>query len=233
VTEAEWLACSDPDAMLEFLAKNRGISERRLRLFGIACCHSANVPDEKLIAVAQRFADEKAGGEDLNARTRCSPDSPLETQHVLKALAGIDWDLELYAGQPALAASQVAWDAAWACTENRVTSCKVLGLAEACAESKRKQLFQKIREEQAVLLRDIFVNPFVVSPALDPDYLNREVLGLARRIYEEQAFEHMPELAAALQNAACDNEDVLNHCREQDRPHVRGCWLLDMVLGKQ
>jgi hypothetical protein len=81
------------------------------------------------------------------------------------------------------------------------------------------------------LFHDIIPNPFrPVQP--DPAWLTSDVLALARGIYEERAFDRMPILADALQDAGCDNDDVLNHCRGSG-PHVRGCWVVDLLLGKQ
>jgi hypothetical protein len=54
---------------------------------------------------------------------------------------------------------------------------------------------------------------------------------LARTIYEGRAFDRLPMLADALVEAGCDNPDVLTHLRG-DGPHVRGCWAVDLVLGK-
>jgi hypothetical protein len=54
---------------------------------------------------------------------------------------------------------------------------------------------------------------------------------LARGIYDEAAFDRMPILADALQDAECENEDILNHLRGPG-PHVKGCWVIDMILGK-
>jgi hypothetical protein len=56
-------------------------------------------------------------------------------------------------------------------------------------------------------------------------------LSLARQMYESRDFSSMPILADALQDAGCDNDDILNHCRGPG-PHVRGCWVVDLVLGK-
>ena len=55
---------------------------------------------------------------------------------------------------------------------------------------------------------------------------------LAQVIYDEHAFDRMPELADALEDAGCTNAEILAHCR-QPGPHVRGCWALDLVLGKE
>jgi hypothetical protein len=87
------------------------------------------------------------------------------------------------------------------------------------------------RREQAALLRDIFGNPFR-PVTLNPAWLTSDVLALARGIYDDRAFDRMPILADALQDAGCDNDDVLTHCRDAALAHVRGCWVVDLVLGK-
>jgi hypothetical protein len=66
----------------------------------------------------------------------------------------------------------------------------------------------------------------------DPRWRTSDTLGLARGIYEERAFDRMPLLADALMDAGCDDEQVLSHCRSEG-PHVRGCWVVDLVLGKE
>ncbi|MBA4192081.1 MAG: hypothetical protein C0467_29230 [Planctomycetaceae bacterium] len=79
-------------------------------------------------------------------------------------------------------------------------------------------------------LRCAFGNPF--RPVyVDPTWLASTVLQLAQGIYQDRAFDRMPILADALQDAGCDNDNILNHCRG-DGPHVRGCWVVDQVLGK-
>jgi hypothetical protein len=55
---------------------------------------------------------------------------------------------------------------------------------------------------------------------------------LARQMYESREFGAMPILADALQDAGCDSPDILNHCRDTSATHVRGCWVVDLVLGK-
>ena len=87
--------------------------------------------------------------------------------------------------------------------------------------------------EQAIharLLRDIFGNPFR-AVTLDPSWLTSTVLALAAGIYNDRAFDRMPILADALQDAGCDNEEILNHCRQAGE-HCRGCWVVDLILSK-
>jgi hypothetical protein len=81
------------------------------------------------------------------------------------------------------------------------------------------------------LLRDIFGNPFR-PVAFDSHWRTADVLGLARAIYDDRAFERMPILADALMDAGCENEEIINHCRGEG-PHVRGCWVVDLILGKE
>ncbi len=82
------------------------------------------------------------------------------------------------------------------------------------------------------MLRDIFGNPFR-PVACDPAWRTDTAMSLARGMYESREFSAMPILADALQDAGCDNDDVLNHCRDAKQVHVRGCWVVDLVLGKE
>ena len=80
------------------------------------------------------------------------------------------------------------------------------------------------------IVRDIFGNPFR-PVAFDPAWRTADTLGIAARMYESRDFTAMPILADALEEAGCTNSDVLLHCREPG-VHVRGCWVVDGVLGK-
>jgi hypothetical protein len=69
------------------------------------------------------------------------------------------------------------------------------------------------------------------SLSVDPQWLTSTVAALAQGIYADRAFDRLPILADALQDAGCGNEDVLAHCRGAG-PHARGCWVVDLLLGK-
>lgn len=81
------------------------------------------------------------------------------------------------------------------------------------------------------IIRDIFGNPFR-PVTFSPEWRTDTAVSLARQMYESREFSAMPILADALQDASCENHDVLSHCRGGG-PHVRGCWVVDLVLGKQ
>jgi hypothetical protein len=89
----------------------------------------------------------------------------------------------------------------------------------------------KERAAQAHLLRDVAGNPFR-PVTFSPSWRTDTALLLAQQMYDSRDFGAMPILADALQDAGCDNEDILNHCRAET-VHVRGCWVVDLVLGKE
>jgi hypothetical protein len=90
--------------------------------------------------------------------------------------------------------------------------------------------FQKGRDAQCQIVRDIFGNPFHPI-TFDPSWLTSTVLALARQMYDSRDFSAMPILGDALMDAGCSNEPILEHCRGPG-PHVRGCWVCDLCLNK-
>ncbi|MGF1581995.1 MAG: hypothetical protein ACFCD0_21935 [Gemmataceae bacterium] len=94
--------------------------------------------------------------------------------------------------------------------------------------------FTPMREKvaQAELIRDIFPNPEFPPSTIESRWLNDDVHRLAEYIYENECFEQMPILADALEEAGCSDPQILDHCRN-GLSHVRGCWVVDGLLGKQ
>ena len=108
-------------------------------------------------------------------------------------------------------------------------------LGEAIQRAIRSFTFdihQHPRRVACLLLRDVFGNPFR-PVAFAPEWRTETALTLAGQMYESRDFSAMPILADALQDAGCDSEDILNHCRATNATHVRGCWVVDLVLGKE
>jgi hypothetical protein len=87
------------------------------------------------------------------------------------------------------------------------------------------------RNHHADVLREIFGNPFR-QPTVEPDWLTPGVTALAESIYEEHRFGDLPALAGALEGAGCTSSSILAHCRAP-AIHARGCWALDLLLGKE
>ena len=95
---------------------------------------------------------------------------------------------------------------------------------------KHQRLAAQEEARQIDLLSDIFGNPFRPL-SFDPAWRTSTAVALARQINESRDFGAMPILADALQDAGCENEDILGHCRGPG-PHVRGCWVVDLILEK-
>ena len=93
------------------------------------------------------------------------------------------------------------------------------------------EIIRRYRTHPANSIRDIFGNPFR-PVTFDPEWRNEHTVGLAAKMYEDREFAAMPILADALEETGCDNADILSHCREPG-VHVRGCWVVDLVLGKE
>ena len=115
------------------------------------------------------------------------------------------------------------WAIAAACTASVSAS---IAASAAEAVSNMKELVANCD-----VLREIFGNPFRPL-AVSPAWRTSDVMALAKGIYEDRAFDRMPILADALQDAGCENTDILNHLRDPNATHVRGCWALDLVLAK-
>jgi hypothetical protein len=89
------------------------------------------------------------------------------------------------------------------------------------------------RRAQAADLRDLFGPLPFRAVWVKPSWRTPAVLALATAIYEESRFEDLPMLADALEEAGCDNEEILGHLRQPGQGHCRGCWCLSLVLGKE
>jgi hypothetical protein len=101
------------------------------------------------------------------------------------------------------------------------------GVARILALNGQPNAYEKAQR----LLHCVGGRPF--RPVIvDHCWLTSTVVGLARSIYDERGFDRMPALADALEQAGCDSEEILSHCR-QPGVHVRGCWVLDLILGKE
>lgn len=223
MTEVEWVACTDPEPMLEFL--HGQVSDRKLRLFACACCrrvwhHLTSETGRHAVEVAERFADGLAGREELQAAyaatkpAGCGEPDNWDQLCAPRCAAG---------EEPALAAARVAdlRSARAACMDYPFEVCK--GIYDAVWVGERR--------EQASLLREIIGNPFRPTPT-DPVWVNVKdgrLSRTARSIYLERRFADLPALADHLEEAGCTDRVILTHCREPAE-HVRGCWVIDLLL---
>lgn len=203
MTEKAWLACTDPHSMLEYL---RGkISDRKLRLFACAYCrrswHSLQKWHEFQAAI--HMAEKHADGFATLSRLEMAHD---RIRHY-PLYNDSTRDVRCLA---LVAVSPVPMDAL-------IGNSQVL-----CDEG-----------NVCAMIRDLVGNPFRSTsiPRLALAWHDWTPLKIAQAIYDDRAFDHLPLLADALEDAGCDDADILNHYRAPGE-HVRGCWVVDLLLGK-
>lgn len=216
MTDHDWRTSADPHALLTFLLRHHKPTDRQLRLFACACC--------------RRFWDQLA---------------PANRQAIEAAEAFADGQLDY---EPRLEAARAARDepglfniaATWPAAQyGQIAAAQVIDILGQTVATSPDQIFDKSQwlaesRQQAHLLRDIFGQPGK-NPRLDPCWLlwnGGTIVLLARTMYEERCFEAMPILGDALEEAGCNNAGLLEHCRN-GRDHVRGCWVLDLILRPQ
>jgi hypothetical protein len=224
MTEIEWYNCDDPSSIDLFLRGREKLSDRKVRLFGCACVRGVwqVLSDDCLrsaVLTCERFADGLATADDLRAAHELAnrayqgsgdiiaDHSAIAIQALCEPKPWFPMGTGSSAGIAAVAAEawsdeQTPWDVAW----------------------------DRAAREHCGLLRDIFGNPFR-PVAIDPRWRTADTVALARGIYDDRAFDRLPLLADALMDAGCADEQVLGHCRSEG-PHVRGCWVVDLMLGK-
>ncbi|WP_157470099.1 hypothetical protein [Gemmata sp. SH-PL17] len=198
---------------------------RRLRLFGVACArqvaHLFADGDQTALQVSERFADGLASQAELMALSRPLLDGAPGLGPLVSDSVG--WAVLVFSGtHPAKDPDNLHM---WQPFEAALFAARALA-----KEAGQIEAFTAARAKQVELIQDLAPRGHalrILSVWLTPD-----VLALARGIYEDQDFSAMPILADALQDAGCDNDDILSHCRGPG-PHVRGCWVVDSVLGKE
>jgi hypothetical protein len=227
MTEAEWLASQNIDPLLTFA--DGLLSARQSQLFALACCrriwhfitdersrHAVETSELCVEGLCSQSEQERVA-QTASQAFLDTMSSPVTHNAAFAAFCSLDVKA-LYRRQAHGAALQAAmWSAG-----------NVLDRSDESAVFAARDAE---RAAQSHLLRDIFGNPFR-PVAFSPAWRTDTVVALARQMYESRDFSAMPILADALQDAGCDNEEVLSHCRGPG-PHVRGCWVVDLVLGKE
>jgi hypothetical protein len=243
VTEAEWLACTDPAPMLGSL---RGkVSERKLRLFAAACCRRAAFMVDawaydfrrddyrRALATAERFADGAAGADELNRAQSDADDSTFINQDLEFADLGhgVDPFRDVASADPAVVAD--VWQQILVLVREFGADPNETGPRRRHDAEERAE-----RTAQAGLLRDLLGNPFR-PVAVGPAWQTPQGVALARATYDQRELPSgtlvpasLAVLADALEEVGCENADLLGHLRGPG-PHVRGCWALDLLLGQQ
>lgn len=214
MTRDGWDKTHFPLPLLRFLADNRSLTPRKARLFGCACCRLKTdvitLDDRHTIAgIAEDYADGRVNDiglkiAHLTARNLCA----IEPENRARRLAFL-------ATEPVVNLVNVGSEAVeWLLPESGVrTSLDYAGPNRILADLIR-EVFPHTNQHVELAWR---------TPAVDT---------LAQAIYDSRDFTALPILADALEEAGCSLDELLVHCRDPHVKHVRGCWAIDLVLGK-
>jgi hypothetical protein len=234
LTESEWLASNDPVAMLKRL--NRPLGDRLLLLYGVACCRLhwhllSHQMSREAVEWTERYVDGLASRDEEYRRIEWySEGATFGFQGDPKGEYDDDYfaDRSKRADIAHFANLLMSFD-----DQSPVdpTTSRNEWLMALDDETPFDPTFSRYRDVLSVpLIHDIFGNPYrPISFA--PHWLTENVIGLARTIYDERCFDRMPILADALMDAGCFDDGILNHCRGKG-PHVRGCWVVDLILER-
>ncbi len=245
MTEERWLNSTELPHMLESMA---GLgTDRKMRLFAVSCCRrlwqlGVDSRSGYAVEIAEQFADGLRPEEMRQLAFQEAvaaiwmPDAAqimdfrhgtgLRSEALIRAFASCTFNYAIgFTAAPTVPIASLL--------QRLVQAVSLSALDASSPAFTASELAEK--EEvigQARLLRDIIGNPFR-PVSVDPSWLTSTVRALAEHFYDTRDFTAMPILADALQDAGCDNADILSHCRDEKQVHVRGCWIVDLVLGRK
>jgi hypothetical protein len=253
VTEEEWDGCTEPEKMLEFL---RGTaSDRKRRLLAVACARRiwpllTDERSRRAVEAAEGYADGLVAGGALEAACAAAQEAQRAAQETFTPedpRAAVLGGAERSPWEAAAAAPLVSVQ----CAQPTHRTYSLVDVSGSCAEAAAWAALatdvsawdSTVRAEyaaQATVLRDIF--PYSLrAPSLNPAWLawhGGAIPTLAQAVYEERELPsghldaaRLAVLADMLEEAGCDDPHLLGHLRAAG-PHVRGCFAVDLLLGK-
>jgi hypothetical protein len=238
MTESDWLASTDPGPMLDHLQSRGRASDRKLRLFACACSRRVEdlleFPEHcDAVEAAERHADGLLSRDALIAYHEAAVRATMGMMSL-----GVDDRPPEGSGLPgnwfylpAEAAMGASAPGLWMHVSASMFV-EVYGVCQA-ADSARQAGGVAEASYQAALLRCVFGTASGPPPGRTwLTGVGDAVQRLAHTIYEERSFDLLPLLADALADAGCTDAQILEHLRGPG-PHCRGCWGLDLVLGKE
>jgi hypothetical protein len=230
LTEAQWLECKSLTLPVMRALRKHG-SDRKFYLAAVASLRQIEhlLTDPRsfaVIEVVERFADGQATVADMHAAF-----TQAAAANFLGPLGMVTTKEQMKRQDAGMAAMYAATAPDQAPAPKNGPRGIWLSAYNAIDRATNAGNPRLTRPVHAAMMRDILGNPF--QPVmLNPAWKTGNVVALATAIYHDRAFDRMPILADALEEAGCQSESILSHCRSAGE-HVRGCWVVDRVLGKE
>lgn len=235
MAEAERQLDRDPRTLLRELQGK--VSARKLRLFSLAClrrfeCFLAHPRLEKTraaIGVVERHIEGLASAEDLHPM-RAAALEEIERnirEQALENWTGSDMGHILLANDAERAAARhidLTQDFAFDVVVDR--------LPESLTDDEAWEMVTgPVRTQLCRWLQDVAGNPS--HPVqFQPEWRTPDAVAIASEMYLRRDFGALPVLAEVLQEAGCEDPLPIRHCRKRGE-HIRGCWVIDLVLSKE
>jgi hypothetical protein len=244
------MGCTEPKAMLEFVRDAGGLGERKTRLFAVACCRRVwhllqEGRTREAVLSLERYADGAATAQELTAAALQAHQVAEERRHADDSHAAAAVENALYADVPVryrdedeegeaaprdviANAVDAAFAAAWAAAHD--VNRDEVGTTDGWFATMKAEEAEQCRLARCIYGSQLFRRP----PSVDPLWLTWKegtIPKMVRFIYDERCFAALSVLADALEEAGCTDGELLSHCRGPG-PHFRGCWIVDLLLGK-
>jgi hypothetical protein len=263
MTEDVWLMSSDTCKLIDWLSFDALASDRKFRLFSVECSrpiipHMRQFKDASahVLVLTEAFADGKTPANNFNRpshellnhwrefKERCLSTQWDQGEELseddLRLFTAGDFGVNAIVGGTLCAEEcelgdnhyrQRKFYTSWYTRAfPLVVAAEAISSLVEIGDWKDEARIEAIASQRH-LLHEIFGNPF--HPVdFNPAWRTDNTVSIATKMYNERNFDAMPILADALEDARCDNLDILKHCRESG-VHVRGCWVVDLVLGKE
>jgi hypothetical protein len=237
MTEEEWLTAQISDLLLHFIEPK--VLDRKLYYFDTACARRIAPllvfpASSHAVEVLERFAEGQCGKDvfaelsyDVEGAAFCAEAGDIPWLDAIEQLPiSVLTELAANPNLPVESTQRLIISAAYF-IDRIFSPVPAKRRFRDPQPSSTGSYFQPVS-----LVHEVFGNPFR-TVKFKKAWRTDTALSLARQMYESRDFGAMPILADALQDAGCDNDDVLNHCRDPKQVHVRGCWVVDLVLGKK
>ncbi|HYT91972.1 MAG TPA: hypothetical protein VEL76_24875 [Gemmataceae bacterium] len=263
MTEAEWLACTEPKRMLAF-RQGKALWRKRL-LYHCACCRLiwpllTNEGSRQAVAVCERYADGLAAEGEVEASKGAAAAVQRRAQEALTArgqalrdllrrTGSVDWSEPAYRQYRLALVEELAAGAAcslfvekpphvqqsrrdyWTVERGVARAAHAWRITSWQSPAARLEATWWMRTARAEILRDMFGNPFRPGTHTAA-WRTSTVVALAQAACDARDWAALPVLADALEDAGCTDTAILDHLRSP-RPHARGCWVVDLVLGRK
>jgi hypothetical protein len=235
MTESAWRRSTNPQTLLATMRDK--VSDRKFRLFSLACMRRFEVflahprlgRTREAIATQERYIDGEATADQLRADSAAALEEIERNvlEHALENWTGSDLAHALLSRDgPSAAARHIAL------AQDFAFDVVVDHLPETLRDEQAwRMVTGPVKAQLCRWLRDLVGNPFRPARFLGA-WRTSSAVGIARAMYEHRDFVALPVLAESLREAGCRDARIFRHCNEPGE-HIRGCWVVDLVLQRE